>query len=173
MTVRQRDGIHRSDFLRWVRNNPSLDSRRAGLFVTDIDSVFLQYRTPEDRIGERRVLNFMLIEEKRFGAVLRAMQGEVFSILDQFIRQGGNRRLPYAIKVVTARGNHVRCRYWGFHLLRFSHGGPADSESILWDEKPITLPTLEDVLKFARSPLSLRKRSERRHHSTQGQLRFF
>lgn len=155
-------GMIQTDFSLWIRQNPSLDSRQCGLSIHDVDWIVHQFKVAEDKNGPRRLANLMLIEEKRFGKEPSFAQADTLLILDQCLQRGNGRA-----EVVNARGEPVLTRYYGLHTLQFSGSGPMDSERILWDRKPIDLPTLEGLIRFDIHPQSLLPRdlTERRHHA--------
>lgn len=146
-------------FSEWLRCNPRLDSKALGLSIHDLDWIIHQYRTAEDKNGPRMLHNFMLLEEKRFGAECSFAQKDTFSVLDQCLKRRAT--------VFDSYGNKITVRYYGFHTLQFSGAGPEDGERILWDKKEITKEVLESLIRFELHPctLLLRDTTERRHHA--------
>ena len=118
--------------------------------------------TFEDRVGVRDVQNLMFVEEKSFGREMPFAQHDTLLIVSQLMPQVTD-RVKYK-RVRTARGNYIKARWWGYHVLRFSDSGPEDSDEVRWDDKPIALEMLPELLLFKINPLTLRSRSERRHH---------
>jgi hypothetical protein len=158
MLVQYHKGIDTA-FSQWIRANKKLDSIQAGLSIQNIDWLIHQYKAVEDKNGPRTLNNLMLLEEKAWGARPSFAQDDTLLVFDRMLKR--------VCKVLNKRNRAVIARYYGFHVLTFSKGGPLDSDNILWDQKAITVEQLEDLLLFNLHPESLLPRdvSERRHHA--------
>lgn len=156
------NSIVQTDFSQWLRSNPELDSIKYGLSIHDVDWIIHQFLVREDKNGPRRFNNLMLIEEKRFGRQPNYAQSDTLTILNQVMSGGNSRRM-----VTDLRGRTVLLRYYGLHTLTFSDSGPLDSKTIAWDGKSISVPTLEQLIRFEVHPQTLRPldTSGRRHHA--------
>ena len=162
MTVLRRDGVHRSSLAEWMRAHPGLDSRNAGLAITDIDWVIHRYVVYHDRVGDRTIQHIMFLEEKTHSRDVPFAQRDTLHLLSQFMPT--NPGQVSRKKVRTIRGDWVQLKWWGLHVVKFSGAGPLDSELIEWDGRPINLNALGQLLRFDLSPLTLRPISDRRHH---------
>lgn len=159
-----------TDFSKWIRDQPELDSKVHSLSIHNIDWVVHQFKTAEDKNGTRELNNLMIIEEKRFGAGPSFAQRDTFRVLDQMLQKTLNvkqqSRQAARAWVWNERGERVLVRYYGFHVLQFSHSGPDDSEMIKWNSKIIDKEKLMKLLRFELNPKTLARRdiTERRHH---------
>jgi len=160
MTTERRDG-NEEPWRTWVRTNPNLDSKTHGLSITDIDLCVHRYMVHADRIGTRELQHVLLLEVKTFGADEPHPQADTLAVLDAALRLLRRKK----IRIPGSRTPCRRVRFWGVHCLRLSGLMPPTSEQMWWDEKPITLPELEEVLRFERDPDSLQPREDRRHHA--------
>lgn len=167
MTAPQRNGIAKCDFSEWLRSHPLLDANAAGLSITDADWVVHQFKIHTQHGRSKEIQNMMFIEEKTFGADIgkQSAQRDTISLLAQILRNRTNPRQPSLHRVKSMMsGKLIRLRFFGWHLLQFSHAGPLDSEWIKWDWKPINLDMLVKLLRFELSPITLAPRDERSHH---------
>jgi len=159
-----------TSFSIWLRANPSLDPSVADLCIADMDWVIYQYKRHDDKNGDRRIRNLMFVEEKTFGASVGWQQHELLSVIHQLMprpKNGG--RAPG--KRITIQGyGTVYVRYFGFHVLQFSHAGPLDSETIKWDGITISVEQLEQLMRFDIHPTTLNPRDDRRHHANQSSM---
>ena len=158
-------------FGRWIRNNPSLDSK-SGYVVTDQDYWIHRYKTDHGR--EFQLI--MLVEIKTMGADLTSAQTDTLHIVNQVMRnrnQTPTKELRHQtgttprISVFSAmQGHRVNVRAYGMHVLTFSGLGPDDSEWIRWDKQEVNLETLTGLLRFDLDPDTLKPLDLRIHHRT-------
>ena len=171
-----------TEFGRWIRNNPELDSRKHGMCVVDVDYVLHtekkwihKYRNNESRC----IQCIMYIEIKTRGADLTDSQRDTWFVINQFFRnrkqtptkdlkwQSGNG----VLKVFSSmQKKWISVRTLGAHVLRFSGLGPDDSEWIVWDKICITKNQLTGLLRFDLDPDTLCELDLRRHHSKPPQI---
>lgn len=119
--VRHSQYVSTSPFMRWLREQPALDSAN-GYIATDLDCVWCNYR--------RRVV--MLIECKSRLASVTYSQRQTLSMLHRALRIG----LP-----------HVGWQYRGMHLIQFEHSGPLDGR--IWiDGREVDTAGLISFLSF-------------------------
>jgi len=126
----------------------------------DVDRIWHQYITTADRQGARTVNHIMLIEEKPHNSCCTFAQRDTMMLLNQALRIADDSGKP----LETARGDKVRVRFWGYFTVRYSGEDIGCAEHILWDDKPISLDVLEQLLRFEIHPRTFRRRSDRRHH---------
>lgn len=156
-------------FSTWLRTQPELDSQK-GYVAMDHDLMWHRYRThPEGR----RFQLMMNIEVKSFGTEPTECQLDSMCMENQVLR---NRRQTPTKKLRWQAGHaplqvwssmhkqKIWLRHFGWHLLRFSHRGPEDSEWIEWDRKRIDIETLVALLKFDLDPDNLQPMELRSHH---------
>jgi hypothetical protein len=117
-------------FSRWLREYGP-DSQRGGLDVQNLDYVLFNYK--DGSIG--------LLEEKQYWGKQSAAQADTHGIVAQLIEDACKR----GVKVKTRRGWRPM-RWSGYHLLRFSAAGPADSTGIEWDGVQITAEELRQKM---------------------------
>ena len=172
MTAPQRNGVPKSDFWNWVRNNQNLDSRKHGLSITDVDVCIHQYKRNADAVGERDINSVMFLEEKTFCRERPFAQKDTMTVVQQVLEQPLRGEQPARYTVKNERGKDVMALYYGWHVIQFSETYPDNSAGIWWDGKPIEVPELEEVLRFDRSPITRRRISYRRHH-TEPKLELF
>jgi hypothetical protein len=170
MTTQRRDGCIETSFARWTRTNAALDSRKEGVAVLDVDRIWHRYRSRADKLGERKLLHAMLIEEKSNMAKLTFDQLETLWCINQE---------PKKLKewpAITPRGEKVIFRWWGCFYLQYSGGEITVSDEIYWGnfytlkKRRITLQKLERILLFDLDPVTLRERDDRRHHAEHPRL---
>ncbi len=157
-----------TEFSRWVRNHPELDSKQ-GFAVTDQDVFWHQFRTERGRDFQL----MMHIEIKTCGAKPTTSQQDTLGMVNQMTRnrretptkecynQSGNAPRQ-ALSLMT--GRWIWLRHYGVHLLRFSGLGPTDSATIWWDSSEIDKPTLVSILRFDLDPDTLKPMDFRSHH---------
>lgn len=167
-----------SAFERWMRNEPKLDSRSAGIVRFDCDVLVHKYKVAVDKKSTRDLQCLMFIEVKTHNADVDMAQKDTLSLLAQALR---NRRRnkhrdkrgrhcgdhdPLAMAFSWLLGRSVRLRMFGGHLLRLSGADPLSSDRMWWDGKPITLDQLLALLRFELDPDSLHPIDWRRRYST-------
>jgi hypothetical protein len=167
----------RSAFSEWLRSVPGLDSRKAALYITDLDWIIHNYATTEDRNGPRRFQNLMIIEEKSNGAVVRPEQQDTLQAIDQALRPLSRREEGKASvsRITALDGSSTKLSYYGLHYLTFTGRGPLDGK-IQWDGKEITVDQLERLIRFDLHPFSLRDmdaKHRRHHHNKSADLPLF
>jgi len=169
MTTQRRDGLEETSFARWTRSNSTLDSKN-GLAVLDIDRIWHRYRSHVDKLGARKLLHAMLIEEKSNMAELSLDQLETLWIMSQAY----DKRAEW--EADTPRGEKVVFRWWGCYCLQYSGSEIMQADKIYWGnfttriKKRITLQVLENILLFNLNPQTLKTRDDRRHHAQHPQL---
>ena len=130
--------------------------------MMDIDFIWHQWFDRKDRIGERTVNHFMLIEEKSRGADLAMHQRDSMWMLHQCMEFCDSQRL----KVKTVRGDIVAVKWWGYHKLRYSGQTPDQSDWIEWDKTQVTIDELLAILRYELHPIELTPLDDdRRHHA--------
>ena len=159
MTAPRRDGSEEA-WNRWIRLNPRLDSREAGLSVQNSDLWIHRYLTKVDRQGTREIQHLMLVEWKAFGATVPFAQADTFALVDVLLRSVDGKRVQ-----LPGQAFARKVRVWGVHVVRMDGADPGTSEQIWWDKKLVTVTELEELLRFERDPFTLRPRSDRRHHA--------
>jgi len=107
---------HGTQFGRWLREQPEIDSDK-GYIATNVDYMWRNYETGQ----------WMLIEEKRYGAEIKHWQREMFTLLTWCAR------------------HHPRFR--GFHIVQFEKTSPEDGKIFL-DGNEITVVQLLAFLRF-------------------------
>jgi hypothetical protein len=114
--TQKRIDAHSTEFGLWLREQPDIDSS-IGYIATNIDYVWKQYKTGE----------WMLIEEKRFGAQVKRWQRDIFSQIN------------------------LSCKcdplFRGFHLIVFEKTSPTDGATHI-DGHPVTVEQLISFLQF-------------------------
>lgn len=90
----------------------------------------------------------MLIEEKTRGGKLSFAQRDTHSIIDQALRYANDQF------VKTARGDLMRLRYCGYHVLTFENTTP-DNGAMYWDGKVIDRAMLIRLLRFEIDPQAI------------------
>lgn len=169
MTALRRDGQN-TGFQAWIRNNPNLDSSRAGLVFTDSDLWCHKYFAHVDRNGTRDVQCLMLIEVKEFGADISETQQDTLHIINQVLR---NRRQineywsECSIRKAHSLRNKRAVDIWSFgvHVLRVPGDGTfMQWHRMTWDKHQIGHEQLERILRFELDPDTLEEISFRRHH---------
>lgn len=114
--TRQRYDSHSTEFGLWLRDQEEIDSKR-GFIATNIDYLWRNYKTGQ----------WMLIEEKRYGARVRRWQKELFDLLNWCAK------------------HHPK--FCGFHILTFEKTSPEDGK-MFWDGKEINRAQLIKILMF-------------------------
>ena len=113
--TRQRNDEHSTEFGIWLRNQAVIDSK-LGYVTTNIDYLWQNYKTGD----------WMLMEEKRYGAKLTYSQTKLFQLLNEACLMNN--------------------RYRGFHTIVFEHTSPDDGRMWL-DDKEVTSAELLLFLK--------------------------
>lgn len=132
-----------TSFERWLNKNPNLDSKKLGLSVLDIDTLYYHL--------ENWVCYVLILELKSYGKLYCSeAQREGYLLIDQLFRErhGGQ---------ITIYSQDYTLQYNGSYVVSFSHEGPEDSDQIRIKHlvgKPvlIDLQTLEDILAFKINP---------------------
>jgi hypothetical protein len=114
MTSQRRDE-HSTEFGLWLREQPTLDSG-LGYVATNIDYVWRNYKTGQ----------WMLIEEKRHGAISPKYQRDIFRLLDFALIDQPD--------------------YRGFHIIVFENTSPDDGKTWIDGCEVST----QDLLRFLR-----------------------
>lgn len=115
-TTRKRFDTHSTEFGLWLREQKELDSA-LGYVATNLDYIWCNYKTGD----------WMLLEEKRHGAMIKFYQKELFERVDKLCQADS--------------------RYRGFHQITFENTNPEDG-AILLDGQVITKAELLTFLKF-------------------------
>lgn len=163
-----------TDFERWIRLNPLLDSVRFGLVRFDLDILLHRYKTLVDGKGTRDIQCMMFVEVKTHMAVPSSSQMDTLSILNQVLR---NRRPNiHSTPRRQTRGQLRRVwskflkrettiKLYGGHLLQIDGTSPENSSSLLWDYAPITIEMLLELLRFERDPDRIENTLDHRRRS--------
>ena len=114
--TKKRYDAHSTEFGLWLRDQDEIASAR-GFVATNVDYLWRNYRTRQ----------FMLLEEKRYGASVKFPQTECFAVLDRACQ--------------SADG------YEGFHVIRFENTSPDDGRMWL-DDAEIDRAALIRFLRF-------------------------
>lgn len=164
-------------FERWLRNEESCDSQKAGIVRFDLDVLLHRYMMPTDKRGTREIQCLMFIEVKSFGADVSMSQRDTFSLLSQVLRnrrtnkhqakkgRHANEHTPVTKCYSHLLNKDVTLRLFGGHLLQMSGEDPPTSEWLKWDKKPIDLDQLKSLLRFEIDPDTLRAIDWRRRYS--------
>lgn len=160
----------------WIRAHPDLDSQREGVVIADGDKIVHRYHVRTKGRSDRGVQYIMQLELKTFCAKETPSQQDTLSIWNQinrtvawkFQRQQGRftKGHPQNVRLITVYSplnGRVQVLNYGKHTLRLSAATPEDSDWMTWDGKEIDTETLVQVLRFDRSPDSLRLNDHRRH----------
>ncbi len=114
--TRKRYDEHSTEFGLWLRRQNEIASS-IGFIATNLDYIWCNYKTGE----------WMLIEEKRHGGILKLFQKQLFDRIDKLCRQDK--------------------LYHGFHILVFQNTNPDDGK--IWlDGKVITKEQVLEFLQF-------------------------
>ena len=159
----------------WIRNNPNLDSVRAGLTVMDSDLWVHRYKTE----GGREFQFLMLVEIKEFGKDMDRSQRDTLHIINQLLRNrrnvrpewnadecDGRPRITRVHSLISNQTVSVLC--YGAHRLSV-HGDGTYTQwnRLTWDnKKEISYEQLEQLLRFELDPDTLGKldhRPDQRH----------
>jgi len=160
---------------RWIRKHKTLDSRN-GIVRFDIDILLHRFKSVHDAKGRRDIEFMMFIEVKTFSASLTDTQQDTLGLLNQLLRNRRpnmhsepRRQVPGQPAKAYSRmkKRDVPLRLLGGHLLQLSGSDPQNSETILWDYKPINVETLVELMLFDRDPdnLDVSKRDWMRRRS--------
>jgi hypothetical protein len=122
-----------TDFSKWLREQPSIDSHNEHMSITNLDYVIEGpskgrkfYSQWSHKIVEGKGL-WMLIEEKTHGYPLRDWQLRSYLRIDKLLAADPE--------------------YMGFHFLKFENCSPCDG--MIWlDDKEITTSVLVQFLRF-------------------------
>jgi hypothetical protein len=117
--TRKRNDSHGTEFGLWLREQESIDSS-LGYAATNVDYLWSNYKTGD----------WMLIEEKRYGADVSWCQKKLLKLLHLACKQAAH--------------------YHGVHLLVFEHTSPEDGR--IWlDRREITKEELLAFLRFQKT----------------------
>jgi hypothetical protein len=159
-----------SSFGRWIRENEELDSQKQHIVIYDMDYIVHKYKTHHGRSFQL----LMIIEVKTRNSDMTDAQRDTLYILSQLTqnRRENNATLGSSNKwnsnefhklstSVTSvwspmQQKMVSVKSFGLYKLQFSNLGPADSEEILWNGKPIKQETLTKLLRFDIDPNGFR-----------------
>lgn len=174
-----------TQFSRWIRENPNLDSTKESITVCNFDYTILKYKTfvIEGRPKDYQFL--MILEVKTNWSDMNASQRDVLYLVQQLI---DNRKVTPATKdkgihrhrdttgpltvVSPMNQKKISLRCFGVFKLRFSHTCPNDSKTITWNDKEVSIDQLESLLRFDIHPQtfkSMEKEYIRRHHKKKRQ----
>jgi len=141
----------------WIRNHGLLDSIKYKFARFDIDMVCHRYEKPE---------KLMFVEVKQFGSESEIAQVDTLGIVDQLVRPAWNNKptngdrvchrdqVPRIVRSELKKRN-VMVYSYGVHYLTLSGDTPDDSDTILWNDRQIDVPTLVSVLKMDIDPHTL------------------
>lgn len=164
MTIIRRDGFE-SPFSDWIRNEPRLDSIKERLSLTDVDYWIHQYRAKTDKVGDRFIDSIMCVELKTFQRNLPFAQRDTLRIVSAVTKQAFRTKDGKVRTIKVDLGNEVRhVRHFGYFMLRLHGDRPDNSEWIEWHGRSVDIDKLVDILRFKINPITLKTRSDRRHH---------
>jgi hypothetical protein len=159
----------------WIRSHENLDSRQACLCIGDSDLWVHRYGTREGPRVDRDVKYLMLVEIKTHGRDLNAQLRDLYLIINDLLRTNtwkvqrdngqflnGHDQNSRIVRSSFA-GRPVQVHCFGVHLLRLTGATPDTSDLIKWDRKTISRAELVELLRFDRSPDSLRLMEHRSH----------
>jgi len=153
-----------TDFERWMRNCPDLDSAQHGIVRFDLDVLVHRYKTEGDKKGSRDIQCMMFVEVKTHNAPISVAQQDTLSLFSQVLRNRRRNRhqkrlgmhaLEHApLAVVRSRllNRDVRLRLFGGHLLQLEKTTPEDSDYMFWDGKGVTRGELVRLFRFELDP---------------------
>lgn len=130
-----------TDFGAWLRVQPELDSRQVGLSIQNLDYIVHRYKF-------KNCQAVMLIEEKTRGGKVSFAQRDTHGVIDQALRYANNQFIK------TARGDVMRLRYCGYHVLTFENTTP-DNGAMWWNNREIDRATLIRLLRFEVDPQTI------------------
>ena len=177
MTIGRRDPTFQPLFNQWLQRQPSLDSIRNCIAVTDCDLIIHQYSNRTEKIRfeyeisqdhSKCVDHIMIVEIKTFLAQAPKSQRDTLYLMDALLREAGNKQgRRRFVEVNDRRMNgfirYVRC--YGAHVLTLSGACPDSSDAMWWDNQPVDQAILLELLRFDRDPdYPLRTMDTRRHH---------
>jgi len=177
MTIGRRDPTFQPPFNQWLQRQPTLDSIKQRIAVSDCDLIVHRYSSRVDKLrfefdisSDTRdcVDHVMLVEVKAFGSDLSKSQDDSLFLMDALLRYAGNKQGRRRFVTIHDRRmngfeRYVRC--YGVHVLRLSAACPDSSDTLWWDEQPIDQLMLLDLLRFDRDPdHPLQSMDTRRHH---------
>ncbi len=168
-----------TSFGRWIRNNDQLDSAK-GIVVYDIDYIVHRCKTEYGR--DKQLM--MFVEVKTRCSQVMDSQRDTLYMASQLTQ---NRKMNEALRNDRTKWNSAILKGWssgitqvyssftekyvdvlhfGFFQLQFSGLGPDDSDSIMWNRKPIDADTLTKILAFDIDPVRFQDIKElfRIHH---------
>lgn len=160
----------------WIRTHDGLDSRQRCLCVGDSDLWVQRFGTRRHQTGiDRSVMYLMLIEIKTHGRDLDDSQRDLLHIINQLLRtkpwreqrdlgrfQAGHQQNARIIYSHIAR-RKVRLQCYGVHKLRISGATPDTSDWMTWDDKPIQMSQLVELLRYDLDPDNLNRLEHRSH----------
>ena len=143
-----------SAFGRWMRNNPKFGSTIPGIVQSDLDFVILRHTTTR---WNRDFQLMQTVEVKEHGTEPDICKKDILHFFRQLVRVT-RKNMHDATTDTTIRAyskknrRDVLLRFLGVHLLQFQNTGPDDSDWISWDNKRVTLQTLEELIVMDRHP---------------------
>lgn len=172
-----------TNFMRWFRKEPHLDSVREGIVRLDHDLLLHRYRGPEGRDLQW----LMVVEIKTFNASLQAWQADTLHALNQVLRNcrpnihsKPPKQMSYRPQRAWSLRNkrEIRIRLCGAHLLTLSGSSPLDSNEMYWgspetrqgDHREISLNELILLFRFELDPDKLVKMDTRIHQAREPHL---
>lgn len=174
-------------FERWFRNHPDLDSQVIGVVRFDCDILLHRYKVINDKKAladgvPRDIQCIMFVEVKCRGKDVDAYQRDTLSMFSQMLRNRRRNRhsdrhglhasehVPPAKIKSQLLGRKVAVWAFGGHLLQLERDLPEEGW-LLWDHRPIDVPTLLKLFRFEVDPDTLRKIDWRRRYSAFREMR--
>jgi len=127
------EGKEFTEFSKWIRKHPRLDSIKFGLSINDLDYIIHKY-------NDHKYIKIQLIEEKRFDAKQKFSQRDSHNIMHQAFK------IANGSMISTGRGDKI-LKYFGYHIITFERSNPEDGKIYL-NDKIISKNNLIRFLKF-------------------------
>jgi hypothetical protein len=170
MTTPRRDAQETDPYFEWLRAEPALDSNRYNISVTNNDHWIHNFSSRVEKNGRYYPYDsIILVEVKSFDKAVPFAQNDTIEVVDELLRtrfrNGRRRMLPLKDKRPGRSGSSRKVLCYGTHVLRMSGSRPDRSESLYWDDKPVTFGELLEIYRFERDPdHPSRMIDMRRHH---------
>ena len=158
-----------------------------GLSLMDTDMWVHKFAKRRGRIPgwDRDVQYLMKIEVKTNRAEVKPAQWDTIHLIDNLLRTKPWKEQRIAGQLIPGHpqnirevlspvaGKPVRVICHGYHVLRMSHETPSVSDWLLWDERPVTVKQLIQILRYELDPDSLRPMEHREHKKMSNQDTLF
>lgn len=152
-----------ASLLNWLSTHPRLDNRKCGIVCADFAILWHGYSASRDNVGVReKVDNFLFIEgsESQMGVAQR----EKFNLFQLLLNE---RRKTRWIKFA---GRMRFVKFWGHYKLGYNGATPEESSQVKWNGIEISVEELLEVLRFERSPETLKRIDKRLSHRARSEV---